>query len=306
MLICWRNAAGFYARLGRTEDQIGALREALQLARSRNDKEAVLELRSELAAALGTPESIVEALTTSLEMVQRTILLETESAEDFDGRSQEFFKWLLGSMSESLTTGETIDLVTKIVRSMSVDQLSLSIALSRAALEEWRGFQGPEWPWLQCHYGLLIMRLGDFATALQEFRAAYCRANELGDIELQVACANNLALACQSLGMAEEARTTIEEAMPLATDPRSSDSLKLNLAVTYMRVWDFPPAEPLLTSVLESAQKRGDKRMIAVAVSNLAALMVDTGRLEQAIELVDRLHDEDTGSLPLHKLLDLL
>ena len=302
-LICWRNAAKFYEDLGQTDDRVSALRRALELAQRMTDINASLELRSEIAKALETPETMIELLLTGLEAAHRGILAESESAEDFDRKSAELFTGFLDGAS-NMSLGESLDFVAKIIRSAPIDQLRVCISLSRGALIRWASHPGRELPVLLYEHGSLLLRLGDFEGAVVYLVRASDRAADLGEMDLKIACANNLSIAYRKLGLVEDAQRAISSTLPDVTDPATADGLKLNLAVTYMRTWDFTSAEPILKSVFESAKERGDTRLTAVAASNLASVLADTDRAEQALGYLDVTDDEAPDAIPLHELME--
>ncbi len=305
LMICARNVASWYQELGRVDDQISALRRALEVARREDESDMVAELSSLLAEALGTPESLIESLVVNFDHAQRQLLREAKSGEEFDHESHSFIDKIMDSLPQFFAPGEALDLISRLVRSTTVDQLGLSIALASAALDKWKDHPGPELASLQYEYASLMIRLGDYATAHDVLAAVYGSAKKLGHVRLQIASAASLSLACQSLGLIEESRRALEETIPLATDGAEADTLRLNLAVNHMRDWEFSDAEPILNSVLESSLERGDRRMAAVAAANLAALKADTGRQKEAVDLLG-LIDDGRAELGAHQTLELL
>jgi len=304
-MICWRNAAKFYQDLRQTDDRVSALRRALELAQRMTDISATLELRSEIARALETPETMIELLLTGLEAAHRGILAGSESAEEFDRKSTELFNETLDVASKSMSLGESLDLVAKVIHSAPIDQFRVTISLSRAALIRWGSHEGRELAILLFEHGSLLLRLGDFEGAVQHLLWAGGRAADLRETDLQIDCATNLSLAYQKLGLVADAQRVINSTLADVADPATADHLMLNLALTYMTTWDFDTAEPILKSVFERAKERGDARLTAVTAANLAALHADTDRTEQALVYLNVVDDQVSDATPLPDLMDL-
>ena len=306
VVICAGNASRFYELLGRFDERVSALRRALDEAKTAGFSDMIPDLSRRFAEAVETPEAHVDSLVVLLDYVQRGILKQAASGEEYDEQARLFVDGLLDKLSEAPSDDEqALNMVIRLVRSTTVAELAMSVALAGHALGRWQDLGSPLVPWLRFELAKLLARLGDHEAARAIYLEAYGEAKSLGDVNLQVAVAGNLALSCQQLDLVEEAERVLEESIPVAKTKTEADSLRLNLAANYMRFWNFEKAEPILNSVLNSARERGDGALIACSAANLACVLSDTGREVEALEYLP-LVDEKIAEVAAHEVPELM
>lgn len=304
-MVCALNSAAFQAHLGHKDERVSSLRRAFEQARTAGADEYIPEISRLLAEALGTPDALVESLVFLFDSVHRGLLKQAATPQEYDEQGRAFIEGVLDKLVEVTEEEEqALGMAIRVVRSTTVKELTMSIGLAGHALERWKSLDSDLVPWLRLELGKLWARLGDHQAARALYIEAYDEAKRLGDANLQVGAAGNLALSCQELNLVDEAERVLQETIPVAKTETEADSLRLNLASNYMRVWDFDRAEPLLETVLSGARKRGDSALIAASAGNLASVLADTGREGQALDYLT-LVDENMAGIAVHQVPDL-
>lgn len=129
---------------------------------------------------------------------------------------------------------------------------------------------------------------GDSVAFLQHSRAAVAAFDAAGDVLAACAQRSNVGYGCIELGLYAEAeaelRTALAQTERAGVDPMVANPVRNTLAIALRGLGRLEEARGLADEVVRAFAAQGDRRMETDARSNLAAILLESGELEEAEE----------------------
>lgn len=170
-----------------------------------------------------------------------------------------------------------------------LDDAEANLARVQRLLE---GHHDPSGAITMQHYrALMLRRRGESAQAVEAFVALAADYEALGDFRAAANALNSSIEPRHLLGRSDEVPAVLERAIALARRSQAHDTLGYlhgTLGNHYIRSGDLDLGHEALTLALQAFQSAGDRPAEATALGNLGEVAVMRGRLDDAVDYVER------------------